>query len=799
MLGDNMKPVQHNKLKKHPLSMAICGLLISQPLITPMVFAQDEQSQAVIDKDLESIVVYARKRGEGIKDIPVSVSAISNEHLANAGVTDISEMFALMPGVENNAAGSRISSKPAIRGVGSNENASIRAKVTTFIDGIPVVGSQGISSFAGLDHAEVLRGPQSAAFGRSTFGGAINYITRDPLTDGKFELDLRGTLGADETRNLSLTMTTPLVEDKLAVAVTLETKNYGGADEWVTTSGDQLGATNDKLGSIKLVYTPTDNIKAELMYLTQKIDDGHPVVTFANLDQLEPHPLDQDGLCVVNGGGTDCVIIGAIDSVPLVFDYNFDLEDNPILDPGTRIKRDRLQGSIDVTLDSGLTLTALGAITDEVGDDWLDKDAYSSLSTNHISSSPESDEKYAEVRLASASDRTFTWLVGASIYKYDYLNTVYVNRTAGVLADFFAESAKNVGLFFSVGYDFTDKFTGSFEGRYQSDKISSTYPANEERGVANDLSVESDTKSFQPRLALSYELNDEHNLYMQIARGSNPAGFNINTLDPILLATANEENFNLASFLTFDEEVITSYEFGIKGLLSEPKLRYALATYYIDWTGYVEGTPTTWDPDDGVLLDGVTADDYFARLFLNTGDLEGFGVELEGQWMPIEEFELGFSLAYSGLEFTDDTCSPIAVSYDIPATSTSPYACATVVGGNQPAMISKYTTALNGTYTVPISSDLDGYARIDYQYRSKRYVEQTNMDYLPGYSMVNVRAGVKSYEWSLELYVNNLFNEDSPAGAERFYDGRLAGSSFNTAVRLRQPRTAGINLTYSFF
>lgn len=786
-----------------PVAVAVCSLLFTG---TPLLQAQELDSSATavtpVSKEpdeVEQILVFARKRGEQEKDVPVSMSAMSSNELAEAGVTDITSMFQLMPGVENNADGSRIANKPAIRGVGSTENSSIRAKVTTFIDGIPIVGAQGISSFAGLQQVEVLRGPQSSAFGRSTFGGAINYVTRDPDPLGELEFDVRANIGTDNTRDISLSLITPLIDDRLAMAVTLESNNYGGPDEWRTTSGVQLGGTTDKLGSVKLAYTPTDYIKAELMYLNQDIDDDHPAVLFANLDQLEPYALDSDGLCVVNGGSNACVINGAIDNVPLVFDFNFDHPVNPVLDPGTRIDRERLQGSVEIEFDNDMMLTLLGAVTEEEGETWFDRDAYTDVTTIHVASSPESDETYAEARLSSSGEGKFDWLVGASMYEYDYLNTVYANKSAGAVMDLYSEGARNIGVFFNVGYQLSERLTGSLEGRYQWDEIDSMYPENEARGATSDITSSSETSSFQPRIALTYALNDDNNVYVQLARGTNPAGFNANALDPVLIETAESEGFALEAFQTYDEEVIVSYEMGLKGRLDEYDFRYSLAAYYLDWEGYVQPATANWTPADGVLLDGTAADDYYSRLFMNTGDLSGAGLEFEGQWSPTDNLDIGGTLSYTGLEFDDDACSPIPLDYGVTATRTEPYSCATTIGGNAPPMLSRFTAAINATYIAELDNGLTSYTRADYQYRSKRYVEQINTDYLPGYSMVNLRSGLRKDNWSVELYVDNLFDEDSPAGAVRFFDGRIAGMSYNTSVRLRQPRTAGINLSYSFY
>ena len=72
------------------------------------------------------------------------------------------------------------SPQPAVRGVQNDNSATIRQKVGSFIDGMPMIGTMGTIGFAGLDRIEVMRGPQSAAFGRAVFAGAINYVTTDP-------------------------------------------------------------------------------------------------------------------------------------------------------------------------------------------------------------------------------------------------------------------------------------------------------------------------------------------------------------------------------------------------------------------------------------------------------------------------------------------------------------------------------------------------------------------------------------------------------------------------------------------
>ena len=788
-------------------SALLSGIAISALTATQMVFATgayaqtaDSQSAASNDANETVIFVTARKREETLTDVPVSISAVSADELDRAGVDSLTSLFAIMPGVENNSDGSRLAAKPTIRGVGSTENATIRAKVTSFIDGVPTIGSQGIGAFGGLQQVEVLRGPQSAAFGRSTFGGAINYVTRDPGDSP--ELSVRLGLATDDSYRVGITGATPLIGDDVRLLVSLDKNVYGGSDRFVTTSGDQLGAQDSELAMVKLGFGSTSAFQAEIMYMYQNIDDGANPILFANLNQLVAHPDNPAGTCAVNGNGAaSCVILGAVDTdaVPRIFDYDYDNANNPVLDPGTRIKRHRVQGKVSTEFSDGYSVTAVGMFADEEGDTGFDRDLFTSAAnkTIHVVSTPDITEYYGELRVASPADGPFNWLVGASIYDYDYTNTVFANFSTGAVMDIFAEKATNIGGFFNVGFDVTDKLNISAEGRYQVDKISGAYPANPARGAPEAIGNEQTTKSFQPRLSVTYALSPSSNIYFQVARGTNPAGFNVNVLDPVLQTTAASENFELAAFESYDEETMWNYELGVKG--ASGGLSYAASVYYIDLKGYVQPVTANWTPADNVLLPGRIANDYFSRVFVNTGDLNGFGAEFEGAWQVSDALEVSGSLAYNGATFSDSSCSPIPVDYGVPAVQTSPFRCAGV-GGNTPPLVSRYTTSLAATYTVPLSASVDGFVRADHSWRSKRYTEQINTDYLQAYHTVNLRAGIRTTsDVTVELFANNLLDDDTPAGAVRFFDPRLtAGMTYNTSFQPRRPRQFGINLSYDY-
>ncbi len=138
---------------------------------------------------LEEIVVTAQKRAESLQDVPISVSAMSGEKIAEAGIPGMGDFSAYVPNfnVTQNAIGDVIS----IRGIQSGILASIEQSVGTFVDGVyRGRGTQSRFSFLDVGMVEVLRGPQSTLFGKNTIGGALNISSAKPTEE--FEAEISG-------------------------------------------------------------------------------------------------------------------------------------------------------------------------------------------------------------------------------------------------------------------------------------------------------------------------------------------------------------------------------------------------------------------------------------------------------------------------------------------------------------------------------------------------------------------------------------------------------------------------------
>ena len=295
-------------------------------LYTAPSIAQDAGEDAGASLLLEEIIVTGRRREETLMDIPVSTSVFSDTLIEDAGITTLYDMYEMVPGLHFDEGEDRLAALPSIRGIQANDIAPNRTKVTSFVDGIPVLGSPGSIGFFGFQQIEVYRGPQSAAFGRSTFAGAINYVTQDP--GDTFE----GSVGIDfsdfGTKRAEVSVGGPIT-DNLGFLVNYTHEDNTSPDEWhargnygykvlegVETNVDQAdgtefgGRTGDNFSG-KLVFEPDDTLKLSMSFNHVETHDQRAPVMF--LTQAERDACFENTGVFVDAGMMAPWLIGEMD------------------------------------------------------------------------------------------------------------------------------------------------------------------------------------------------------------------------------------------------------------------------------------------------------------------------------------------------------------------------------------------------------------------------------------------------------------------------------------------------------
>src|SRR3546814_166077 len=130
--------------------------------------------------DLSDIIVTAQRRSERLKDVPLTLTAVSSNDLAKSGVTSARNLQNVVSGF--NFSGFGTSPEPSIRGVSTTLSCpGCENPNALYIDGI-YYGAQPVlaNDFGDVERIEVLKGPQGTLFGRNATGGAIQIFTKTP-------------------------------------------------------------------------------------------------------------------------------------------------------------------------------------------------------------------------------------------------------------------------------------------------------------------------------------------------------------------------------------------------------------------------------------------------------------------------------------------------------------------------------------------------------------------------------------------------------------------------------------------
>jgi iron complex outermembrane receptor protein len=151
-------------------------------------FAQDTPPSAAavpapvagrVDKSVD-IIVTAQRRNERLRDVPISITALTRETLEKTGVINTVDIARVTPGLQMTQYGLEV--QPSIRGISSTgAGVGNSTNVAVYIDGVfqPNSASELID-LPDVDQIEVLKGPQGTYYGQNAAGGAIIIHSIEP-------------------------------------------------------------------------------------------------------------------------------------------------------------------------------------------------------------------------------------------------------------------------------------------------------------------------------------------------------------------------------------------------------------------------------------------------------------------------------------------------------------------------------------------------------------------------------------------------------------------------------------------
>lgn len=752
---------------------------------------------------LEEIVVSARKRDESLMDVPVAVSAFNTEDIANRGIRSIEDVARYAPGLSFAKAFGRATDRPVIRGQGNvlaGVQFGVESGAAYFVDGIYYPGDLSSLDLAGVERVEVIRGPQAALYGRNTYSGAINFITRD--IGDEMSGDVRVRYGDDADHEIYGSWRGP-IGDNAGFSLAGRYYSYDGSFTNLVTGGT-VGDEETTSISGRFDWSPSDDFTLTVRASNQQDRDGtrpfflQPAASnncmpgtrslaswlwtgSSNNNQYYCGEVNRisDTVALNDGDASTTIQVPGIPDTPLpgfslpffppgLFPggdpYN---PNNPLAFSGVDRDITLVSAKADWTLSNEWTITAQVAMRDEERKTGSDSDH---SSVNYIynafappapmtvectfcaSAQDDYSDYSAEIRFASPADRATRWLFGAFIY--DQEQEISDITFAGVDPVERIEGVENFAIFASLEHDFSDAFSAALELRY--------FDETKDR---NELDImETFSNSFDeiaPRLTFDYRLNDNAMIYGIWAKGYKPGGVigsDGATLVPMTTTYEQEESDNL--------------EIGIKTTAMDGRVSVNAAAFFIDAENIQLTTPLA-DGGSGSLTSVVT----------NQGSGETVGVELDVRFAASENWTLGTTYALADSQFT-------AGCDEFQWTATSgggllldPVACTGndvngngtgSIDGNQFPLSSQHQFSAFADYRRPIGSgDREFFANINYSWEDKKPVQVHNLAWVPEATIVDLQFGFSGENYSLKVYGRNLTDEDAPSMVTRWLQDPL--------------------------
>lgn len=768
-------------------------ILVLVALASGTVGAQSGDEAAAI----EEIVVTARKVEERLQEVPLAITAFSADEMTRRSIRELEDVALATSGFsfEDYGGGFGV---PVIRGGSQLRIQDLDQTTAVFLDGV-YLPRQYMVDFGtlGFERVEVVKGPQSALFGRNAFLGAVNYVSGSPGEE--FTAGIQLTVGTDDLYDVYGEIGGPIIADKLGARLIAAYNEFdgtwknehpnAGASFGTRGTEDNLGGRENTTVGINIDIQPIEALSIDLDYYT--------VDRFQENDaSIRVEAGSGDTNCVPTFFGGDRFYCGEI---PDTFE--------PLpggSPPGTVMVKDPRGFALDVETDFlhagiGLDLSESWRLLYQFGD--VDSEVISSgggdrdtLAGSFNFFNPAAPVNYFNVTPAGTSEYTshefrvefnqgpwsaFLGAFSSEITDFDifdfalapFLGTEPFNidpntGISGVAALAFTRAKAVVdteAIFARVGWESADgRWRVGVEGRYTDERKF----LDSDTRTTTSPTFENSWSPFTPRVSVDYRLNDDQMVYASVAKGAKSGGFNNTVFNESQRSFEPDENWTL--------------ELGSKNTLADGRWLLNAAVYFTDWSDLQINTSPI-DIPPGVLAPAIVG---------NTGGAEIWGIELDGVWSATDNFALDYAISYSNAEYDSGSISGRIAALG---------ACDGVVcpadgsiGGNDLQRQPPFQINLGATYSGALAGGWDWYLRGDVSHQNKQFIDELNLAWLPDRTLVNARFEVSNGPWTAALWAKNLFDEEYAANA--FFIATPFGTSYVPLLGAKQ--TIGLTVTF---
>ena len=771
---------------------------------------------------LEEIVVTAQKQEESLQSVPISITALTGDQLSQLGYGDTTEITQQIPGLQLNTWSPNLTIFN-LRGISQNNfTDNLEAPVAVYLDDAYMGSINGISGqLFDVKRVEVLRGPQGTLFGRNATGGLIHYLSKG-ADETELDGYIRTEVGSYNTQNIEFAVGGGSEKARARLAVRIEEADgyiesqdtFINSSTTLSGSGQDIGGKDGLAYRLNVQFDINDRLSADFWYKYSEDDDvptGGYVFENCAQDADLLCPIDDHGRSVTSSGVINGITgapasvhehfgeqVGHLERETTSFQGRFDYEidDNTDFVSITNqltVEKDYLEDgdAIPATIVNFQTISDYEQFSQEFrfsGDQgswrwqaglyYLDIQADNqSLTTgapaynniaNNGDSGPDPSAAHSATRLGMAGGVETLNMVDDD----DDDNTPPVMRRAGnprnsyngavgiQTIDFQSE---NTSLFGQFEFDVTDNFAITAGLRWSQDikdidwQLTYTDNSNTDpilietsenlASQAPDVD-EIDYDDFAARFALNWQANDDTLLFFSFNRGIKGGNW----------ATGVGAALSTQTF-RHDEEVLISYEFGVKADLGD-SARINATLFVYDYQDYQVFSLAGGSP------------------FVENTDAEASGLEVELFWVPRDGWDISL-----GATFMDSSVDEVrgpgnsalitdAVLPNAPEFSTN--------------FLVRYTHLFNDEHSIAVQ--LDG-VHYDDQFLEVTNGSGTEQE---AYSVANLRFSYTIQEnISFTAWVKNLTDEEY-----KLYSLDLGFLGVTTYYA--PPMTSGITFEYRF-
>jgi len=696
---------------------------------------------------LEEITVTARKKDESIQDVPLAVSAITDQ-LKEESVRRVEDIQAFAPNLFiNRTPGIASGAAITIRGVASLESdKSFDPAIGVVMDGMFLGTSSGVllENFD-IERIEVLRGPQGTLFGKNTTGGILNII-RTPVSMDQRSLDLSLTAGEFGRQDIKAVAQIPLIEDKLGLKVFGAKIEHDGHVK-NTTLGEDVGGDDKTNYGFALQWEPVDNFDIKLHHEIMKdksqqgaytnrnqFGDLACVISLIGFDPANgceafandgPDTTESDGTNFSDNDYESTIVTANFDTENFLYTYIFtrrDMDEQNMQDfdgaPAHLLRmnffNDWQQTSHEFRVSSQFSdkVQFIAGVYDwetDFDQRWDVFDLFYQLSRLGVPPWPS-----GRVGVPGYDD-VFPWEDDVAG------NNGQSQKTTSTAAFFSADWFVNDQWTLTAGFRWTEEGKDFVGGA----SAPGYYPLRGEPwpGIYNPFFAKQKWTETTPRVSARYQMNDNVMLYASYSEGFKSGGF-----------FARQANYLIDP--SYDPEYVENYEFGWKTTLLDGRMILNGAFFRSDYT----------DKQESILIPVNLAN--VATVVRNASSLEMQGLELEMRYLINENWDVLMTYGYLDSEYDDYFAD---LTGDGIVTDNSD-----LVPRNTPENTFGLTTA----YTTQVG-DGELQARVSYRWRDSMEAESSNNPLGSLDSIVNVNATL-SYEidkYRVSLWGRNLTDE----------------------------------------